>query len=704
MHYNIIEYIRNKYFDELKDCSPYIRQAMLFQHMTEDIPLRVKDTDYIAGWYGYEDVDAPSVMENKDFPYVCVLDDKQKQIRETLRNELKMEIHFNPAHTCIDYKAIVQNGLAHYMTLVDEALCKSHDDDCLLSMKISLNAAYNFAGRFAHVVHEKAKNAENPEQKRRFESIYSALCHVPRFGARNFLEAVQSVWIMHTLIPMAEMSWASISVGRIDQYLYPFYKKHIADGGKKEDIKEILKNLFMLLDSYGDGACAMNIGGMDAEGHDMINDLSRLFIEVEKEMSMRAPIFAVRITPDIPEDVFDTLIDFNLFKIGQPTFYGELPCRQAMIGRGMSEREAINFSANSCMGLIMAGREFADMWGIKFNSHLPLELAVNYGRSLNSNFGFEFLTAPKDITDFEELLHQYDCYLSELIAVCTNLYEAVSLEQEANKPDPLLSALTDGCIKNGRDRANGATYNTVTIETMGLINTCDALMAIKELVFEQKKYTLEELVTAVKSNYEGYEKILLDISKCKKYGMNDSTVNALFKQMCKMVSVACKRVCHDNRLFLPSLHTIDENVYYGGGLYATFDGRKKGQPVNRNANPSILLQKTEHTSHILSASAFDQTEFSGGQPIDLYFDKAWFETKESRDKIKALIRTYFQLGGLQLQVNSIDIELLEKAHRAPEKYPFVIVRKGGYSVRFNEMSFDARENFINSAKQTAKTI
>ena len=704
MHYNIIQYTRNKHFDELKDCSPYIRQAILFQHMTEDVPLKIKDTDYIAGWYGYDDEDMPSPLENRFFPFICVLDDEQKQIREKLRSELNTGIWFTSAHTCIDYQAIVQNGVEHYIAQVGEALCEHPGDDCLLAMKISLEAACKYAERFAAAAQEKAKKSQNPEHRSRFENMYSALCHVPRFGARNFLEAMQSIWIMHSLIPMAEMSWASISIGRIDQYLYPFYKKHIAEGGTKEEVKEILKNLFVLMDSYGDGANAMNIGGLDENGKDMINDLSRVLLEVEKEMALRAPIFAVRITPDMPEDFLDSLIDFDLFKIGQPTFYGELPCRQAMLDRGVSENEAAGFSANSCMGLVVAGREFADMWGIKFNSHLPLELAINQGKPFNENTDLKLSTDSVEITDYEQLLQQYEKYLSELISTCASIYEAAALEYEVNNPSPLVSALTDGCIQNRRDRANGAVYNTVTIETMGLVNTCDALVAIKELVFENKKYTLDELITAAKMNYEGCEKLLLDISKCKKYGMNDSDVNVIFNRLCKMVSKACKQVCHDNRLFIPSLHTIDVNVSYGSELYATLDGRKEGQPVNKNANPSNLLQKTEHTSHILSAASFDQTEFSGGQPIDLYFDKAWFKTKESRDKIKALVRTYFQLGGLQFQVNSVDVELLEKANNAPDDYPFVIVRKGGYSVRFNEMDKRTREEFIELAKRIEQNV
>ncbi len=699
MYYNILNNVTCKYFDELKNYPPYIRQAKLFQYTTEDLPLKIKDADRIAGWYGYEDSERPQNLEQKQFPHNQVPGDEQKTLWETVLRDLKIQIKFTSAHTCIDYETIVRNGLTHYLSLVEGALREHPEDECLCAMKISLNAVCNYADRFASVAYEKARDTESPEQKQRFERIHFALRQVPRLGARNLLEAVQSVWIMHSLIPMAEMSWASISIGRIDQYLYPFYEKHIAEGGTKEEAKEILKNLFLLLDSYGDGACAMNIGGMDAEGNDQINDLSRLLIEVEKEMLLRAPIFAVRVTPEIPEDVLDSLIDFDLFKIGQPTFYSELPCRKAVAKRGIPESAAVHFSANSCMGLILAGREFADMWGIKFNSHLPLELAVNYGKPINRDLDLNLATPPADVTTFEELLQQYDRYLSELMSVCANVYEALALEQEVNYPDPLLSALTDGCIRSRRDRATGATYNTVTVETMGLVNTCDALSVIKELVFEEKKYTLSELITAARENYEGREDLLSDISKCKKYGMNDPDVNSLIQRLGSMVSGACQKTCHDNRLFLPSLHTIDVNVGYGRWLYATLDGRKSGEPVNKNANPSNLLKKVEHTSHILSAAAFDQTDFSGGQPIDLYFDRSWFGTKEMKDKIKALIRTYLQLGGLQLQVNSIDVDLLEKAHKAPADYPFVIVRKGGYSVRFNQMGAAEREEFIQLAKR-----
>jgi len=702
MKYELHNYYINKYFDELNKLAVPVRQSMLFKRFTENIPIHIKDDDLFAGWYGFSENSGEFSVNPQKFVYNSIMSSKQKNIHRSMGDDLKIGVSFTAAHTCIDYSTIINKGLIYYIEKIENELKSYSNDDMLKAMKISLEATIGYAERFKALTKELLEKSHSEQEKNRLNNIYNALCRVPKYSATNFLEAVQAIWIMHSLIPIAEMSWASISIGRIDQYLYPFYKKAINDGCEVSEIKSILKQLFVLLDSYGDGACAMNIGGMDINGNDMLNELSEILIDVEKEMSLRAPIFAVRVTPKTSHDILDKVIDFDLFKIGQPTFYGEIPCRSAVMGRGIEMANAVQFSANSCMGLILAGQEFADMWGIKFNMHLPLELAVNFGKPLNADLSFKLRTVPKQVSYFDELLEQYNSYLEELIEISAKMYRLKALEQEANSPDPLLSALTEGCIESRRDRAVGAKYNTVTVETMGMINTCDALEAIRELVFEQKKYTLKELVCAVQNNFNNAEGIMREIRTCKKYGENDAKVNSICKAVGEMVASACQKQTIGNMLFIPSLHTIDANVDYGLSLYATLDGRMEGEPVNKNANPSGILKKIEPTSIVLSAASVRQTQFSGGQPIDIYFDKSWFDTKESRDKIKNLILTYFELGGLQFQVNSIDIELLEKAHKEPEKYPFVIVRKGGYSVRFNEMGVNERADFLEALKKNGK--
>ena len=693
MIYDIGRAIEKKHYEVLKERDVYDRQVMLFALTLQELPVEIRPEDRIAGWYGYAEGTVFPQGDGAAFPYHAVLSGEQRRQRVLLSRYLT-DINFTPAHTCIDYGGILRNGLEHYVLQVEKELETHPGDLCLAAMRSSLQAAGILADRFAAAAKEMLAKTTDAAQKLRLEKMYDALCRVPRKSARTFLEAVQAVWLLHTLTPVSERSWASISLGRMDQYLYPYYEKHLAQGGTAEEAKAILKNLFILLDSYGDGACALNVGGADAQGKDMCNALTRLLLEVEKECALRAPIFAVRVTPEMPSELMEKLIDFDLFKIGQPTFYGEMNCRRAVRDRGAAEADAVDFSVNSCMGLMCPGKEFADMWGIRFNAHLPLELTVNSGLPLEGQDDLSFCVAPVQPESFEVLFEQFGRYTEAMLTACAKLHDAVSMEYAANTPNPFVSALTDGCVQNRQDRAMGARYNTVTVETMGVINTCDALLAIRELVFEQKKYTLAEFVAAAKADYCGHEKLRRDILKCKKYGMNDAQADALCRRVCDMVYRVCKAGCHDNRYYLPSLHTIDVNVGYGGMMGATLDGRRSGEPVNKNANPSHLLCAPVHTGVILSAAALDQYKFSGGQPIDLFFDRAWFETKESREKIRHLILTYFGQGGLQFQVNSVDIELLEKAHLAPEQYPQVVVRKGGYSVRFNELPAETRESFI----------
>lgn len=696
MFYNIYPWVMERHHEEVRSLSPWLRQAQLFRYFTEEMPLEIRATDRFAGWYGYEtEPEAPEPVPG--FPFYAVLTEEERALRQGLA-ALNTEVNFTPAHTCLDYGTIVSRGLIHYVEQVECALTEEPENDRLQAMKLSFDAVVGVAERYAVLAEEQAQKAEGSDQERLLR-MAAALRRVPLQPAEDFLQAVQSVWLMHMLIPVAEQCWSSISIGRIDQYLYPYYKKALAEGQTEEELQAILRQLFLLLDSYGDGACAMNIGGMDAAGNDCMNGLSELLIRTEKEMALRAPIFAVRVTPKTPAHILDSLIDFDLFKIGQPTFYGEMPCRQAMVERGVPAADAVDFSANSCMGLVLAGREFADMWGIKFNMHLPLELAVNGGKPFVGTLPVALKTPPCEITDFESLVVQYERYVQELLGIYAALYRKVAQETAENRPDPLLSALTEGCIHRRCDRSVGAEYNAITVETIGLVNTIDALCALREQVFEKGAYSLLQVVEAAKTNFEGNEALRRALVSAPKYGENRQEVNALCRRLGETIAQAGRDCRFENFYYLPSLHTIDCNVGFGSAQGATLDGRPAGEPVNKNANPSHLLRHTAHTDHILSAASLPQTGFSGGQPIDLYFEKAWFADKALRNKIKALILTYFEQGGLQFQVNSVDIALLEAAHREPEKYPHVIVRVGGFSLWFRDISPAAREDMIVRAKQ-----
>ncbi len=704
MHYHLYEEIRNRFYDELANEPAPIREALIFKYTVQNMPIRIKENDVIAGLYGYDEEPVGYSRNPGKFAYDEIFTCQESKTREDLKDNYQIITGFSPGHTCIDYKQIMEHGLVSYVERVENELTHAEENAAkrtmLESMLISLHAVSIYTKRFADLAFSLASNAMEKKDESRLMKIHRALLKVPMQPADDFFEAVQAVWIMHSLIPISDNSWASISLGRLDQYLFPFYKKSMQNGETKDNIKNCLKNLFILLDSYGDGACALNIGGMDMAGNDQMNELSEMLIDVEREMCLRSPIFVARLNPNTPHDMIDQLIDLKLFQIGQPTFYGELPCRKAVQNRGISEMEASCFSVNSCMGLVMAGEEIADMWGCMFNMHLPLELAINNGKPFFGELPVNLMTPPLEkIENISQIRLQYQKYLEELLKIALDHNRKTAINFACNNPNPLLSAITEGCMERGMDRAIGAKYKNVTVEAMGMINTGNAMNVVNTLVFEKQKHTLADIIKVTQNNFEGYDEYVRDIRECEKYGTNNEKADRFCMEIGEIFADACESLSFENTKYLPSLHTLDANVWYGKNLYGTVDGRKKGEPLNKNAGPTNDVRTSEPTSMIMSASKINQQRFSGGQPIDVCFDESSLSTKEGRDKIKHLILTYFELGGLQFQVNCMDGSVLQKAFDNPHEHENLIVRIGGYSARFCDLSRESKLEFIERVKK-----
>lgn len=691
MFYQFYDYIKNKYFDILSPMTPLEREAEIFKKTCEEMPISIKSDDLICGRYGCENSDLYKVEDSRDFEYFNSFTKEEQRIKNELEEKYAIRLTFDRGHSLIDYEHIINFGLKSYVSKVEnELLIKGltvEKKTMLLSMLTAVEGVKTYMSRFSALAEKLFKETGNYV----FLKMKKAMDKVPYEPSENFYEAISAVWIMHSLIPVSENCWASISLGRFDKYMFPFYQKE----EDKKEVKKLIKNLFEYLNLYGDAACAFNIGGMSAEGEDEINELSLLLIEIEKEICMPSPIFAVRINKNTDDKVIDSLIDKKLFSVGQPTFYGEESCREALINRGIPFSNVHKFSINSCMGLYMSGEEIASMWGCMLNMYLPLEMAINKGFPIRYSLPFVIKTKyVKTPEDKEELFCLYEQYLREICKGLFKLNRKNAQNVAINNPNPLLSMLTENCINSGLDRAIGAKYNTETIETMALANTANAIVAIDTLVFQNQKYTLQQLVVAAQNNFDGYGEILSDIKKCDKYGCGNERADMICRRLCKIISDICKEESYDNVYFIPSLHTLASNVDFGNRLYTSLDGRKMGECVAKNAGPTNDVRGAAHTDTLRSASSLIQKFFSGGQPVDLYFEAHMFESKEKRDKIKALIKTYFSMGGLQLQVNSVDTEILKKAYNNPENYGNIIVRIGGYSLPFVSLTKDEQREFI----------
>ncbi|MGI6069757.1 MAG: glycyl radical enzyme domain-containing protein [Blautia sp.] len=701
------------------------REVEILRKALMTLPIGINDEDTIAGNYGpkfAEDALLSQIREADTREYGNSEEYKVRDEEERIASGRYMLFGiYTPSHTCADYERILKYGLKDYERRIDQRLEQSIDaygKSYLQAMKKTIDVTREYTGRFLTLAEEKLKKADSEAREWQLKRMIAALRRVPYEPASDLFEALQSMWIIHTVIPASERSWASISFGRMDVYLAPYYRKWLEDGNTKEEAIALLGEFFKLFDSYGDGSCALNLGPEWSE-------TTELLLEVEKTVKLRSPIIAARMgKEDAP---YQKLVDKELFEIGQPTFYGEEACQRAMLYRGMTKEEG--FSVNSCMGMVVVGKELADMWGCCLNMNLPLELAVNGGKPLHGELPSSVQKYVAHVPvrkpdSMEQIKASYQGYVRALAKYVASKNQQRAAWVAWNRPNPFLSMLLDDCITYGRDRAHsalhalgekareivgdcndfeqirqgrGAHYHNVTMLAMGFAHAADALTAIEKLVFEERVFSLEELIEAAANNYEGkleYAKIFSRLRHMPKYADGSDEADDMVQFVLNALADACE-ACYDGNIrYLPTCHTIDSNVQFGQCVYASLDSRKDGEAFGKNAGPVMSAIKNTPTDLIVSAAKIPQHRFSGGVPIDIYVPENLLAQEEGQKKFRDLLKVYFQKGGMQVQVNSVSIDLLKKAYDHPEEYPHVIVRKGGFSLYFTDMLKEVQKDMI----------
>lgn len=702
--------IRQAYSNEFGDLSAPMREAKLFQKFIEMYPVHIEKEDIIAGWYGFrseEEMEAaypPESDEANARSFDIINPSLKMPYKSTLYTHGFIPGGYDAAHHENNYKEILARGMNWYRTRVEAELAKEGNDAekviYLDAMLESLKGVELLSCKFADLAKELAINSDDEADRNRLLRIEAACRRVPMNPPEDFFEAVQAVYLVRVLSSISYLCCISVSLGNFDQYMYPYYLASKAEGVSDDEIVAVLAQLYRMLNNYGGKDCAISVGGVDENDHDATNELSYLMIKAEKLTRLPAPLFTARINDNTPKEFMRELISKELFEIGQPSFYSEKQCRHAVEARGIDVKEARNWNISSCMNIVMAGEEATHAWGCMVNTHLPLELALNHGKSLLEEFEIPLKTSPIDhYTCIDEIYAQYKRYLREMLQIVME-WQYLETERMAKSfPNPFLSCLTEDCIQKGRDRWDGgARYHNVVMEMMAFANTADSFTAIEQLVFEQKAYTIEDFKAAVIADFEGYDALHDRLLRCDKYGMNSERADAHAKRLLDIAADLCEEMRSDNRRYLPSMHTLWRDVEWGEGRYAFFDGRRAGEPVNKNAGPTTFARRAGPTSMVLSAVMLDQLRYNGGQALDVHIGARNLDTDANRDKIGAFIKTYFDLGGLQIQVNGLSSETLQKAYDHPEDYPDLLVRIGGHSRYFSEFSDEMKESFIERFK------
>ena len=585
---------------------------------------------------------------------------------------------------CSDYSYTIKNGLAAQQQRIQNAMCAHAGDakktdylQCALLVVEELEA---FALRYAGFAQQQGQHAAAERLRR-----------VPAFGAQTFAQALQAFRVLHFAL------WCAgnyhNTVGRLDQFLYPYFRADLDSGLLDESgALELLEEFFLTFnydsDLYfgmqkGDNGQSIMLGGLDAQGNDCYNALSALCIRACEELALIDPKINLRVNSKTPQAALDLGARLAKKGLGFPQYSNDEIVIDGLIQHGYAKEDAYNYTVAACWEFIIPGKGM-DIPNIKSFSFLKV-LDNCLHRDL-----------PR-CTCFEEFLSclalEFDRQRDAYIALIQNLY----LE-----PSPMQSLLMDGCIEQATDISHGCVYNNYGFHGVGISDAADSLAVIKKLVFDEKSVTAQRLIAAVDANFEGYEDLLATVRHdVPKMGQDDDFVDTLAGTLMDLFAASLEaRRNERGGIYRPGTGTALMYVKAVEEVGASACGRLKGEPIPANFSPQLGTRTKGPVSVLRSFSKQDLRRVINGGPLTLELYDGVFRSEESIQKVALLIRAYMDMGGQQLQINAVDCEKLRAAQRHPEQYKNLIVRVWGWSGYFVELDPEYQEQIIRRTQFT----
>lgn len=586
-----------------------------------------------------------------------------------------------------------------------------HGVDFLQAVQVVSQAVINYANRYAALAEELARKApgERAEELRR---IAERCRRVPAKPPRDFMEAMQSIWMTQVAMCISYGMAEILSLGRVDQYLYPYYRADLEAGSiTREEALEAVEDLYVKLATFlimlveigketasemGVGSNTLTIGGLDGEGNDATNEVTHLFLEAHENLKALANNLCIRISSSTPRDFFVKACESYRFTSGQAFFNDDLIVDE-LVADGYSLEDARDYSIVGCVEPTSTGSSFACTAGNDISLAGVLEMALNEGRTTLTGRVGAATPDPRTFASFEEM---QDAFLEQLAFNVDKLVQAVEAKDRAHAesfPSPLVSATLEGCLESGRDMTRGgARYNYGSITGRGLGTVTDSLAAIKWAVFDRGMLTLEELVGHLRDNFRDAEPLRRELqSKAPKYGSDDPLADELARwvteSFCREVR---KHPCGRGGFYRPGIFSYGVHVADGMSLGATPDGRKAGEPVSNGISPVNGTESAGPTAVLHSAASAGGALLSDGTALNMRLAPSLLASGESADKLASLIEAYFALGGRHVQFNVVDTATLREAQDHPERYPDLVVRVSGYCAYFTDLGRSIQDDIV----------
>lgn len=580
---------------------------------------------------------------------------------------------------------------------------------------ITSDAVINFARRFSDKAKKMALQENDKVRRKELEKIAEVCAWVPENPARCFWEAVQVAWFLQLIIQI-ESNGNSVSPGRLDQYLYSYYKKDLENGRLNgEEAQELIDCFWLKLNEiikvWDKEATHVHpgfpmtqnvvVGGQTPDGFDATNDLSYLMLNTQEHIRLQNPQFSVRIHRNTPDDFLMRIAEIVRLGTGMPAMFGDEMCISAIMRTtGVPLDRARDYRIVGCVELTPRGLQ-GRVNGAYFNVARIVDLAINDG--IDRLTGEKIGPSTGDPTKFknsEEVIEATKKQMEYFIKlnVVNNLI--VDMVQRELTPHIFLSSIIEGCIEKGKDITRGGSlYGVTPIQMAGMATAADSMTAMKKEVFDQKELTMAELKRVLDSDFKGCErneeikKILL---RAPKYGNDDDEADLMVREITNIFFDEVEKYKDiDGRPYTSFILTLGSTVPHGWKTGATADGRNARTPVSDSMSPTNSADKVGPTAVLKSASKIDQIRIMQGNVLNLKFSKSVLEDKRALRKFAQLVRTYLvDLKGLELQVNVVDANTLREAQKHPEKHSDLIIRVAGYSARFVELAKEMQDDVI----------
>lgn len=617
----------------------------------------------------------------------------------------------------LDMKARIEKKISELDYIYDpEATDKQQE---LEAMAISCDAAILFAERHAELAEKMAAKETNPQRKAELEKI-ADVCHwVPAHAPRDLWEAIQMYWFVHLGTVTELNGWDSMNPGHIDQHLYPFYKKGIEDGTLTRDkAKELISCLWIKFNNqpappkvgvtalesgtYNDFT-NINIGGIDKNGNSATNDISYMILEIQEELHELQPGLSIHIAENTPDDFLMAGLKVIRQGHGYPSVFNPDTYVKEMTRAGKTLEDAREGGCSGCIEVGAFGKEAYLLTGY-LNTPKILEITLNNGYDPIAKKQLGLKTGdPRTFTSFEQL---YDAWHKQMIYF-VNLKLSVNnyIERMFSlyAPATFLSLYIDDCIEKGKDYySGGARYNTTYIQCTGLGTITDCFTTIKKHVFEDHRYTMDQILAACDKNFEGEEQMRQYIrNHTPFFGNDDEYADTIAVKVYNDLvdAIEGRPNTRGGQTHLNMLSTTCHN-YFGSVCGATPNGRFAHFAISDGTSPAHGSDSHGPTAVIKSLGKLDQTK-SGGTLLNVRFTPALFKRDEDIKKCASLVRTYFKFGGHHIQFNIVDTETLRDAQKHPDQYKDLLVRVAGYSDYFNDMTEQLQNEIIARTENSA---